>query len=193
MKTSARSQCHREVVQEITQLNKDQDVKTNDHVSRFQGVLHSLAVRVRDDAGFVTEARSDPQPHDSDHGKSRFEAARRDEDDQMFSRCASGASWEDGNRARLRVGTHCSKDHRMTLADQRIQVEAWRSPFTTPVFRIASATNKRADREPTSRISWCVLTARIIALTHRLLTAMIREMDEESLSAKRVQTRSWVP
>ena len=86
---SVRSQCHREVVQEITQLNKDQDVKTNDHVSRIQGVLHSLAVRVRDDAGFVTEARSDPQPRDSDHGKSRFEAARRDQDDQKISR--SGA------------------------------------------------------------------------------------------------------
>ena len=84
METSVRSQRHREVVQEITQLNKDQDVKTNDHVSRIQGVLHSLAVKVRDDAGFVTEARSDPQPHDSDHGKpsirSRQTRSRRPED-----------------------------------------------------------------------------------------------------------------
>ena len=33
MRTSVRSQSHREVVQEITQLNKDQDVKTNDRLS----------------------------------------------------------------------------------------------------------------------------------------------------------------
>ena len=78
---SVRSQSHREVVQEIAQLSKDQDVKTKDHVGRVQGVLDSLAVRLRDDTEFATKAQSDPQPHDNDHGKSRFEVARRDQDD----------------------------------------------------------------------------------------------------------------
>ena len=41
---SVRSQSHREVVQEIAQLSSGQDAKTNDHVGRIQGVVHSLAV-----------------------------------------------------------------------------------------------------------------------------------------------------
>ena len=142
MKTSVTSQSHRELVQEITQLNKDQDVKTNDHVSPIHGVFHIFAVRVRDDAGFVTEARSGPQPHGSDHGKSRFEAARRDQDDQRMSQsgAATHASVDplgtDGDGARLRLGTHYSEDHRDA----------------------ASATFERADKSSTFRPSWCVLT-----------------------------------
>ena len=42
---SVRSQSRQEVVQEIAQLSKDQDVKAKDHVRRIQGVLESLAVR----------------------------------------------------------------------------------------------------------------------------------------------------
>ena len=41
------------------------------------------------DQGKDCEAQSDPRPHDDDHGKSRFEAARRGQDDQML--CQSGA------------------------------------------------------------------------------------------------------
>ena len=41
-------------------LSSGQDAKTNDHVGRIQGVVHSLAVKLRDDAEFVTQAQ-DPR------------------------------------------------------------------------------------------------------------------------------------
>ena len=67
-------------MQEIAQLSKDQDVKTKDHVGHIQGVLDSLAVRVR------RPRHDQTHPHDNGHGKSRFEAARRDQDDQRISK-----------------------------------------------------------------------------------------------------------
>ena len=49
-------------MQEIAQLSSGQDAKTNDHVGRIQGVVHSLAVQLRDEAEFVTQAQ-DTQIH----------------------------------------------------------------------------------------------------------------------------------
>ena len=86
-------------IEKIAQLTRDQDVKIEDIVGRIQSVLGSLAVRLRDDAVFATKARiarvrdqgkdceaqSDPQPHDNDRRKSRFETTRRGQDDQMIS------------------------------------------------------------------------------------------------------------
>ena len=43
--------------------------KNQYHVDRIQSVLVSLAVRVRDDTEFATEARSDPRSRDNGHGK----------------------------------------------------------------------------------------------------------------------------
>ena len=71
------------------ELNKDQDVKTNDHVSRIQGVLHSLAVKLRDDDEFVTEAQDPRYSQTHSHTtsmKERLDSKLRDRDDQTISR-----------------------------------------------------------------------------------------------------------
>ena len=46
-----------------------QDVKTKDHVLRMRGVLHSLAVRLRDDAEFATNV------HDARHSQTHSRAS----------------------------------------------------------------------------------------------------------------------
>ena len=107
-------------IEETAQLSKDQDAKTKDHVGRIQSKMDSLAVRLCDDTEFATKAQSDSQSHDNDHGKSRFEVARRDQDDQMISQ--SDAALRRMHRLSLlgqtetkldcMLGTHHSKDHR---------------------------------------------------------------------------------
>ena len=105
-------------IEEIAQLSRDQDVKIKDCVGRIQSVLYSQTERLRrvHDQGKDCEAQSDPRPHDDGFGESRFEAARRGQDDQMISqsgavlqRMCQLSPLEDGNRARLRVGTHCTQ------------------------------------------------------------------------------------
>ena len=55
---SVRSQSHRRLCRRSP--SSGQDAKTNDHVGSIQGVVHSLAVKLRDDAKFVTQAQ-DPR------------------------------------------------------------------------------------------------------------------------------------
>ena len=165
-------------IEEIVQLSRDQDVKIKDCVGIIQRVLYSQNSQTHSHTTAIKES---------------LDSKLRDRDDQTISQSDAvlrRMHWLNWDRRRQ---SSITKDHRTTLADQRIQVEAWQSPVTTPVFRVASATFKRADRWPTSRPSWCALTARNTALTHRLVTAKMREMEDESLSAKRVWTRSWRP
>ena len=83
-----------------------------------QGLRRTL----RDDAVFATKARI------ARHSQTRRSCQTRSRrPDDLSERCSAAAHVpaeplvKDGNRTRLRVGTHCNKDHRTTLADQRIQ------------------------------------------------------------------------
>ena len=145
-KYSVRTQSHREVVQEITQPSKDQDVKTKDDVGRIHGVLDSLALRLCDDAEFTTKVldarHNQTHSHMTTITESLDSKLRDDRDDQMISqgdaplRRMHRLSLLGQTKIKLDyvLGTHCSKDHRETLADRSIQVEAWRSPLTKSAF-----------------------------------------------------------
>ena len=56
-KTPPEARAIERLLQEIAKLNRDQDMKSNDHVGRVQCVLDSFAVRLRDDAEFATKVQ----------------------------------------------------------------------------------------------------------------------------------------
>ena len=119
--------------------DKGQEVKTKDHVGRIRCVLDSLAVRLRDDAEHVTKAQ-DPR-HNQIHSPfttvtESLDTKLRDQDDQTISQ--SDAALRRMHRLILLGQTETKSDCVMgrTAADAcrpNLPVEAWQSPFTTPV------------------------------------------------------------
>ena len=176
-------------IEEIAQLSKDQDAKTKDHVGRIQSMLDSLAVRLCDETEFATKAQSDSQSHDNDHGKSRFGVARRDQDDQMISQSDAvlrrrhrlSLLGQTENKLDYVLGTHHSKDHRDACnsslgevhSPRQRHIRASRQMANIPSFLVRTDSEKHDDS----------------TLARRLLTVMMREMEEQSFIGKATPDR----
>ena len=156
-------------MKEILQLNKDQDVKTNDHVGRIQGVVHNVAVKLRDDAEFVTQAQDPRHNQVHSHVTTVTESLDSKLRDEIKMISHGDAVLRRMHRLFLLGQTETKLDD--ILGRTVAKIIERRRPDRVFNLRLGKVHSSRASlirqrhirvssHRSTFRCSWCVLTAR---------------------------------